>query len=203
METAWSATNDYQTQVEVRTYKRDDSFESDRFTYTFKKPKSIRLDFESPHPGMVLVYPDRNGKAVIEPAGLARFLKLHLVPDNPLLRVSSGQSIDKTDLGLLIENISRSITDQRKGPVEVTNQDGTVKIRVLALNHFREGIVTLYEFFIDEALSLPVKVSESTPDGQLERMVTFSNLSINIGVRDTLFRLNGENGSGVRPKNGK
>lgn len=189
METAYAGVEDYQTRIELRTYRKDGSFETQKFLYSFKKPNWIRLDFESPHSGMVMVYPDRNGKVVIHPLGIARFLKLHLAPDNPLLKVPSGQRIDQTDLELLIRNISHSLTDQRRGPLEVTEDDGHIEIRVLALNHFREEIVTLYHFTIDKKLWLPVEVEESTPDGHLERTVTFQSLRLNINVPGSFFQL--------------
>jgi len=158
-----------------------------KFLYTFKKPKWIRLDFESPHSGMVLVYPDKNGKVGVHPPGLAHVFQFHLSSENPLITGPSGQRIDQTDLGLLIKNISLSLTDQRRGPVEI-EEDGYIRIRVLAVNHLQKGIVTLYQFFIDKNLWLPVRVEESTPDGKLERTITFQDLRMNTGVSDSFFQ---------------
>ncbi len=191
MEAAYGGVRDYQTDLEVRARRRDGSFTTKRILYTFKKPHWIRLDFESPHPGMILVYPDAKGKAVVRPSGWAQFFKLRLAPDSFLLKVSAGQRIDQTDLGLLIRNISDSLTDRRHGQVEVAEDKGHIRIRVLADNHFRDGVATLYRFVIDRKLWLPVMVEESTPDGVLERTVNFRNLRINIGVPDSFFRLNG------------
>jgi outer membrane lipoprotein-sorting protein len=189
MESVYEGVNGYRTSVEVRTFKRDGSSETERFFYTFKKPKWIRLDFESPHAGMILVYPDKNGKVAVRPAGLAHFLKLHLAPDSRLLKGSSGQRIDQTDIGLLIKNIARSLTDQRRGPSEITEENGYVRIRVLAADHFREDVVTLYQFFIDKRLWLPTKVEEFTPDGRPERSITFEDLRTNSGTPDSFFQL--------------
>ncbi len=189
MERAYANVNDYKARVEVRTVKSDGSSEAEKFLYTFKKPKWIRLDFESPHAGMILVYPDKNGKVAVRPSGLAHLLKFHLAPDSRLLRGSSGQRIDQTDLGLLIKNISHSLTDQRRGPVEIAEENGYARVRVLATDHFREDVVTLYQFFIDKKLWLPEKVEEFTPDGRPERSITFEDLRINNGVPDGFFQL--------------
>ena len=62
MESAYAQVTDYQAKMEVRTYSNDHSSKTEKFLYTFKKPKKIRLDIESPHPGMILVYPDHKGK---------------------------------------------------------------------------------------------------------------------------------------------
>jgi len=188
MESAYAHINDYQTNVEVKTYKTDGSFETQKFLYTFKKPKRIRLDFESPHSGMVLIYPDKNGKVSVRPGGVTHIFQFHLSSGNPLIMGASGQRIDQTDMGLLIENISRSLTDQRRGQIEI-EQDGHIRIRVLAVNHFQEGVLTRYQFFIDKDLWLPVKVKESSPDEELERTVIFENLRMNTGVSDSFFQM--------------
>ena len=188
MESAYARVKDYQANVEVRTYKTGGSFETQKFLYTFKKPKWIRIDFESPHSGMVLIYPDKNGKVGIEPPGVSHIFRFDLSPENSLLRTLSGQRIDQTDLGLLIKKISHSLTDQRRGPVEM-EENAYVRIRVLAVNHFHEGVVTLYQFSIDKNLWLPVKVEESTPEGQLERTIIFQNLRMNTGVPDSFFQM--------------
>ncbi len=188
MDSAYAAVKDYRTEVEVKIYEGRESFDAEKFLYTFRKPNGIRLDFESPHSGMVIVYPDKSGKVSVRPGGVAHIFQFHLSSGNPLIRGSSGQRIDQTDLGLLIKNIAHSLTDQARGPVEI-EEDGDIRIRVLAVNHFQEGIVTLYHFFIDKHLWLPVKVEESMPNGQLERTITFRNLRINTGVSDSFFQV--------------
>ena len=186
MEAAYAKVNDYQTDTEVRTYRRDGSFETQKFLYTFKRPKWVRLDFESPHSGMTLVYPDKNGDVVIRYS-----VTFHLSPDNFLLRSPFGQRLDQTDLGLLIGNISHSLTDQRRGPVEITEDDRDIRVRVLAENHFRREVVTLYQFAIDKSIWLPAQVDESTPDGHRERVVIFRNLRTNLDLPDHFFQLEG------------
>ena len=189
MQAAYAAVEDYRTEVEIKVYSIDGSKNSKKFIYTFKKPDRIRLDFEQPHPGMIVVYPDKNGKVVIQPSGWTRFFKLHLSPDSFLLQNPSKQRIDQTDLGSLIRNISRSLTDQRRGPVEVAEDNGRIELRVLADDHFRQGVVTRYRFLIDKKRRLPAGVEESTPNGLLKRKVTFRNLRVNIGVADSFFQL--------------
>ncbi len=191
MEESYDRVVDYQVRIEVRTYKQDSSFKIEKFLYTFRKPKSIRLDFESPHSGMILVYPDREGKVVVFPSRLLPFLKFPLQLDSPRLRVPSGQRIDETDQGSLIKNIAHSVTDQRRGSVTVTDQNGTIRIQVLADDHFRKGVITYYQFFIDKKLWLPIRVEESTPDGRLERIVIFNDFKVNVGIPDSLFHQDG------------
>ena len=191
MKQAYATVNDSQANVEVLTYQANGDVKAKKFLYTFKRPHWFRLDFEVPHPGWILVYPGRNGKVVIRPSGLVSFLRFRFDPDSSWIKDESGQRIDQTDLGLLIDNISRSLTDRRRGPLEVKEQDGRILIRVLAENHFREGAVTRYKFLIDKASWLPVGIQESRPDGRLERKVFLRNLRTNLGVSQGFFEIGG------------
>jgi len=188
MQTAWASVSDYRARMVIRTYRENGPPEAQTFYYTFKKPDRIRIDFIRPHPGMVVIFPDREGKVFVRPSGLARLFHFHLSPDSPRLIVSAGQRIDQTDLGLLIANIARSAGSERRGPVVTTEEDGLAVIRAVAVDHFRPDVVTAYRFSIDKALWLPVKVEESTPEGRLERTVSFLDLVVNMSVPDSFFR---------------
>ncbi len=186
MEETYAGVKDYQANMEIRTYRKDGSYKAKRFLYTFQKPNRIRLEFESPYAGMIAVYPDREGKVA-----LRWFFTIHLAPDNSLLQESSGQRIDQTDMGLLIEKMAESLTDHRRGALEMTEDEQEIRIRVVADDHFRKGVVTQYRFVIDKKLSLPVRVEESTTSGLLERTIIFRSLKMNIDVPDSFFQLNG------------
>ena len=186
MEEAYAGVKDYQANMEIRAYRKDGSYKTKRFLYTFQKPNRIRLDFESPYAGMIVVYPDREGKVV-----LRWFFTIHLAPDNSLLQDSSGQRIDQTGMGLLIEKMAESLTDHRRGPLEITEDEKEIRIRVVADDHFRKGVVTQYQFLIDKKLFFPVRVEELTTGGLLERTIFFRSLKRNIDVPDSFFQLNG------------
>jgi outer membrane lipoprotein-sorting protein len=188
MEAAYDEVQDYGTEVETVFFKKDGSFKTTKSLYTFKKPKWIRLDFVSPHPGMTMVYPDRNGRVLVRPGGLFSMLTFHLGLDDLSLESPSGQRMNQTDLGLLIENIRHSVTDQRRGPVSLSEDKDTIRIQVLADDHFREGVETRYEFLISKEFWLPVEVGQSTADGVREGRIIFRNLRTNINAPDDLFQ---------------
>lgn len=198
MKAAVAAVDDYQTETEVREYRDGRLVDTKRFLYSFKKPNHIRIDLEMPHPGMVLVYPDEEGKVVVEPFGWARFLRLHLPPDSGVLMTSAGQRIDQTDLGLLVQNMAHSLTDRRHGEITLSQEDGRLCLEVLAENHFRPKVLTRYRFFIDEKRWLPVEVQERTPEGMLRRHVIFHSLRTSIGIPDTFFQIDGGSGEDGR-----
>jgi outer membrane lipoprotein-sorting protein len=177
MEETYAQLQEYKTDTDVRTYRSGRIAEERRFLYTFQKPDRIRIELESPHAGTVVTYPDKNGRAVVKPGGWLGFLRLHYSPDSSVFTSSAGQRIDQTDLGLLIRNIGRSVTDQRRGAVDISEQDNQAVICVLADDHFLPGIQTLYRFTVDEMLWLPIAVQELTPDGALKRDIAFRNLA--------------------------
>ena len=76
----------------------------------------------------------------------------------------------------------------RRGPLEISEDNQYIKITVLAENHFRKGKVTKYRFTIDRNTLFPVEIDEWTPEGVLERKITFRELVINTGVSDSFFR---------------
>jgi outer membrane lipoprotein-sorting protein len=192
MQAAYAGIADYRMQVDMKTRVDGDSFKTAKFLYTFKKPHRIRLDFESPYQGTILVYPDKQGKVLVRPWGRSGLLEFHLEPDGFLLRGLWGQRIDQTHMGLLIKNIFRSVKEGRKGPLQLKETQGHVQVQVLSENHFLRTRLTQYEFIIDKSLWLPVAIKESSPEGVLERSIDFLNLRVNVGITDGLFDLEGE-----------
>jgi outer membrane lipoprotein-sorting protein len=189
MRESYTDVEDYQTDVRVVCYGHTDSPEERRFTYTFRKPDMVRMDFDSPHSGAVLIYPDPGGKVLVRPFPWAPLFRLRLDPDSSFLSEPSGQRIDQTHMGLLIENIGRSLKDGRRGKSEFRESESTVDIRVLARDHFLPGTTTFYRFLIDKESWLPVAVEERTPDGSLKREVRFRNLRTNLGLPRRFFSL--------------
>lgn len=77
MQKNYAKVEDYQTDVLVRRYKEDGATVVWRFTYSFKKPGMIRINFQEPHKGMIIVYSQRDGHAVVQPLPWAGFFSPH------------------------------------------------------------------------------------------------------------------------------
>jgi outer membrane lipoprotein-sorting protein len=190
METAYRQVSDYRTQLVITGFGKDSSFTStQKLLYTFKKPNKLRLDFETPHRGMTIIYPDRDGKVWIRPNFWFPFINLHLEPSNANLEISPGQQINQSDLGMLIRNITHSLTDCYLGELQVAEDREQIIIRVLADNPFRRGKATRYVFFINRDTWLPVAVEESSPTGELQRTVAYQHLQLNTGVANSFFQM--------------
>jgi hypothetical protein len=163
MESAYEALKDYRVLVQVMLPAENAAKRTEEFIYTFKKPRQVRIDFQIPQPGTILIFPDEQGNVLVRPWGW-RFLDLRLAPDSLFLSIPSGQRIDQTDFGLLIRNVGRSMDGGRRGPLQILDEDQYVRIRVLADNHFREGKVTRNQFTIDKNTYFPAEIEEWIPD---------------------------------------
>jgi len=188
MRESYAQVENYRTTVEVEESRKGHLYETKRFLYTFKKPDHIRIELMSPHKGTVLIYPDEHREVLVSMPGLLGFLKFHLSPDNSLLKVSAGQRIDQTDMGVLIRNISHTFTDQLKGEEQITEENDYILLSAVAENHFIKGMITRYRFFIDKSMFLPVRIEESTPNGTPERTIIFHHLTVNTNVRGAFMQ---------------
>ena len=191
MEGVYEKVQDYRMKVEVRRQTEEGTWKEEEFTYTYKKPHHVRIDYSRPRSGTIVVYPDVEGKVLVRPWGL-RALDLHLSPKSFLLIDPSGQRVDQTDLGLLIRNISRSMNDGRRGPLEISEEEDSFVIKVLSEDHFRKAQRTFYTFIIDKESWLPREILESTPPGFLKRRILFKDLQVNPGISRSFFQLKGE-----------
>ena len=191
MEASYAKVPAYQTEMEVREYRKGKYVESKRFLYTFKKPNQLRIDMQSPQPGTVLVYPDKQGKVTLRPGGWTGFVTLHLAPDNSMLASGSGQRIDQSDFGLLLRNIRHSLTDRRRGEITLSEAEGRISIEVLADDHYLPGVQTLYRFVFDSARGLPLEEHEATPKGAPKRVTIFGKLKSSITIQEDFFAVQG------------
>jgi outer membrane lipoprotein-sorting protein len=187
MESVYETVKDYRVRVQVILAAENAAKRTEEFIYTFKKPRQVRIDYQMPRSGTILTFPDEEGKVLVRPWGW-RFLDLHLAPDSMFLANPSGQRVDQTDFGLLIRNMGRSMDGGRRGPLVILEEDQVLRMRVLAENHFRDGKVTNYQFTIDKSTCFPAEIEEWTPEGVLERKITFRDLAVNAGVPDTFFQ---------------
>src|SRR4030042_317704 len=95
MESAYETVKDYSVLVQVALAAENASRRTEEFIYTFKKPRQVRIDFQMPQPGTILIFPDEEGKVLVRPWGW-RFLDLRLTPDSLFLSNPAGQRIDQT-----------------------------------------------------------------------------------------------------------
>jgi len=191
MELAYSKVDNYRMEVEITKPADEGAWKEERFTYTYKRPNQIRIDFHKPHGGTIVVYPAKDGKVFLRPWGW-RFLDFHVAPDNILLADPSGQRVDQTDLGLLIRNIERCMSEGRRGLLEISEEERSIVVEVLSEDLFRKGENTHYTFVIEKESWLPTEIREAAPGGSPKRRIVFSEIELNPGVKESFFRPDGE-----------
>jgi outer membrane lipoprotein-sorting protein len=178
-------------QVTLRSSHADGE---DHIRYFYRKPGFVRMEFIRPHAGAVLVYSPFTRRVRLWPLGAGRFPELGLSPHNPLIRRPGGQTVDKSDVGALFENV-RTLLDQ--GQAEVRGEahlDGRSALHLVVTGASGSAVagVHRYEVWLDTASQFPVKVISRNQEDAIIETVTMDALEINAPLPETLFNPEGE-----------
>jgi outer membrane lipoprotein-sorting protein len=136
--------------------------------YAYRKPGWLRMDFETPHRGAVLVYDPEARKVRLWPFGLHRLPRLTLAPDNPLIRDPEGHRVDRSDVGALLRNVHALQLQGETGPVE-EQQLGpwrTWHLSVTGAAGYTVEGVHRYQLWLEQSRLFPVKVVSYGADGR-------------------------------------
>lgn len=142
--------------------------------YAWQRPGRIRMEFEKPHKGARLIYDPDNNRVYLWPFGGNFLPPMNLAPDNPLLRSPSGQRVDRSDVGALLENIQAL---QKTGHMEALGM-GTIGTRVAmhvavaGRSGASIGQVHRYDVWFDDETDFPLKiVSRDREDREIETVL--------------------------------
>ncbi|RTZ40023.1 hypothetical protein EKL30_17370 [Candidimonas sp. SYP-B2681] len=177
-------------QSAVEHYRRVDSYQmkvqtssgssTDVMLYSFKKPGYVRVDFEKPFKGAVLIYDPTQKKAKLWPFGFQRLPVFTLDPDNRMIKSPSGQRIDRSDVGYLFENAkllaSRGSTE-RVGTQSIEGQNA-IHLVIKGDGKFSLGEIHQYQLWLDSATGFPVRVASYNAGGRLLEQVEISGLLV-------------------------
>ena len=173
----------------VETYRATvRSFRADGEThirYAFKRPGFVRMEFIRPHPGAVLVYSPVTRRVRLWPFGAGRFPELGLGPNNPLIRGPGGQSVDRSDIGALYENV-RLLLEAGEGEVREAER-GVVHLVVTGAAAADVAGVHRYELWLDPATRFPLRVKSRDRQGAVIETVVIEDLEINVPLADAVF----------------
>lgn len=73
--------------------------------YFYRKPGWVRIECVEPHQDAVLIYDPGARRARLWPFGLRLAAAFSLAADNPLIRSRRGHTVDRSDVGALLENL--------------------------------------------------------------------------------------------------
>lgn len=168
---------------------RSEGEEREEIRYFFKKPGWVRMEFEEPHKGAVLVYNPETRRVKLRPFGYFKSLLLDLSPEDRLIRSSKGHTVDESHIGALLENVRRlNEAGEAKllGDESVNGRDASV-LEVIGEEGKEADGVHRYVIWLDKKLFLPIKVVAYGPGGEKTEDVDMTDIKIGRDLPPDLF----------------
>ncbi len=174
-------------QVMVRSVSARD--ETKVIRYSYRKPGSVRMDFSTPHAGAVLIYNPDNGKVKLWPFGAGTFPVLNLSPTDSLITDENGHRVDRSDIGVLLNNIRRL---QQGGTNTLVGEEAlagkpTLHLSVIGPEGKAVDAVHRYEVWFDNQSGLPAKVVSYGLGGKLLETVLMEAMAIDVRFPPDFF----------------
>jgi len=171
--------------VIIRSMKQD---KEEQLRYYFKKPGFVRMEFIHPHGGAVLVYSPLTQRVRLWPFGERRFPELNLNPSNPLILSSSGQRVDHSDIGALLEN-ARILGGRGKIEViDISEEMNTSHIAVTGFENNTVGHVHRFDLWFDMSNQFPTRVISRDLNGDILETVNMDAVELNSPLPESLFQ---------------
>ncbi|MEO8331876.1 MAG: sigma-E factor regulatory protein RseB domain-containing protein [Gallionella sp.] len=157
--------------------------------YYFMNPGYVRMEFIKPFNGAVLIYDPASRQARLWPFGYRSFPAFTLSPENRLIQSTTGQRVDRSDVGALFRNVQALQEHGRTEVVGIEPVSGkeTVHVMVEGNQAFSVETVHRYQLWLDQTTGFPLKISSHDAAGQLIEMVEMGELQINPRFPDDLF----------------
>lgn len=156
--------------------------------YYFKKPGYVRMEFETSYKGAVLVYDPLTRRVKLWPFGHRGLPVLNLNPENRLIRSPTGQRVDRSDVGVLFQNV-RKLRMHGKivvMGVEMVGGQETLHMRISG-GDVSIGAASSYELWLDRTTGFPLKVMSFDMSGQLLETVEMTDLRIHPAFPQDFF----------------
>jgi len=175
-------------QATIKASRRTGSGEIIRYFY--RRPGYIRMEFEQPHKGALLIYVPDDGIVRLWPFGRGLLPPLSLSPTNPLLQSPTGQRVDRSDVGTLLDNI---LALKRRGKIEALGAEAvdgrdTTHIAVNGDPGTGPESVHRYDVWFDDETDFPLKVVSSDGAGREIETVLLQDVVIDPSFPPAFFR---------------
>jgi outer membrane lipoprotein-sorting protein len=170
------------------TLKSSHGENTDIIRYSYKRPGFVRMDFVQPHRGAVLIYNPVTQVVRLWPFGV-NFLSLTLSPENRLVRSSTGQRVDRSDIGALLRNIKTLADNGDRAVIGEERVTGTktVRLTVKGRRGFEVMNVHRFDLWLDSVTLLPVQVVSRDMTDAIIETVVMDDLRANVPLADELF----------------
>lgn len=154
--------------------------------YAYRKPGLVRLDVISPHAGAVLIYSPYSERVRLWPFGL-KGPSLSLRPDNRLVKSPRGHRLDRSDVGVLLDNVQRLRRQGESRLLRDITLAGRPVRQLLVRGPAEPGQVARYELWLDQALLFPVRVISHDARGNLLETVWLERIELDPDFADDFF----------------
>ena len=157
--------------------------------YFYQKPGLIKMIFVKPHKGATLVYNQKTHRVKLKPFKHLGSFTISLKPESSLITDPKGHTVDKSDLGALLQNV---LMLSENGTEEIINQEAYNKniYSVLSVKG-NEGFdfegISQYLLWINTKINLPVRVESYDNDFNLLEKVLLNDLKVNVEFPDNFF----------------
>lgn len=148
--------------------------------YFFMKPGFVRMEFLTPFKGAVVIYDPGTKHAKVWPFGYGSFPALSFSPDNSLIQSSTGQRVDRSDVGALYDNVRKL---QEHGTTEIVGiehigDDEALHVNIKAGGNHAIEKVARYDLWLDSASGFPFRVVSYDIRGEVLEAVEMGELKI-------------------------
>jgi hypothetical protein len=147
------------------------------------------MEFIRPHAGALLIYSPLTRRVRVWPFGAGRFPELNVSPRNPLIRSPGGQSVDKSDVGALLENVDALLARGQADILGEVRLDGrtALHLRVSGAPGQTVAGVHRYELWLDTTTRFPLKVVSRDQANAVIETVVMDDLEIDAPLAESLF----------------
>jgi hypothetical protein len=160
---------------------------TDIIRYAYKRPGYVRMDFVSPHKGVVLIYDPQRKAARVWPLGPG-FFSVALDPASRLIRSRTGQRVDRSDIGALLHNVQalQSTGSARSAAADLSGR-AALQVTVQGDGDALAGSIRRYDLWLDRDTALPLKVISRDASDRTVEEVLFEDLRLDPDLPLSLF----------------
>lgn len=187
MKKSYQRIENYSSEVEQVYFGHHEEDERYLFTYSFKKPNKIRVDFLKPHSGLSVFYRQGEEEAVIRPFPSLPFLKFRISIENSLIKTPTGQRLNQTDMGYFIDFLFRNLATVPQKDHQFQEAKNQVHFLFWAKDYVQGGEAEKYRIFLSRQNWFPVRIERYSPQGVPIEFSTIQDYVFNRQLSNSLF----------------
>ena len=178
--------DDFISEAEIIYYKKVKEDKCYRLTYFFNRKGFFRIHLSRPFPGVTVFYKRGEEKLTIKPF---RFLplKFRFSIYSAMVKGPSGQRIDQSDVGYIIEFFYKNIKWIQEGENEFFEEENQIEFMFWALDYIENKNLEKYRVFVSKENWLPTRIERYNLEDKPIEITIFKKYTINPHLKDKFF----------------